>query len=108
MDDQKTVGWVLDRLKHQDPDQKVTLIINGIEHPLTNAYFHPDSFLLVAKPETGYIEVISEKVKHVNMDDRIRALGVAGKIVAIKEYREKTGLGLWEAKIYVEKILDSK
>lgn len=105
MDEQKTIGWLMERLKHQDPAQKINLVINGIEHPLTNAYFHPEQFLLVSKPSTGYIEIISDKVQHANMDDRIRAGGQTQKIRSIKEYREMTGCGLYEAKVYVEKVL---
>lgn len=107
MEDQKTIGWLLERLKHQDPDQKINLVINGIEHPLTNAYFHPEQFLLVAKPPADCIEVVSEKVQHAHIDDRIRAAGHTNKIRSIKEYREMTHCGLLEAKIYVEKVLNT-
>jgi hypothetical protein len=107
MDEPKDIEWLIERLKHQDPKQKINLVINGIEHPLTNAYFHPDQFLLVSKP-VGCIEIISDKVQHANIDDRIRAAGPANKIRSIKEYREISGCGLYEAKVYVEKVLEQQ
>jgi hypothetical protein len=107
MDDPKTIGWLIERLKHQDPDQKINLVINGIEHPLTNAYFHPEQFLLVAKPPANCIEVISDKVQHVDINDLIIKNGRPRIIESIKKYREMSQCGLYEAKVYVEKVLDA-
>jgi ribosomal protein L7/L12 len=98
-----TVHDVKEKLKNLSDDQPVTLIINGIEHPLTKILFHTESVLMVSE-STEHIAVINPKT--VNMDDRIKELGWQKKIFAIKEYRELTGCGLLEAKLYVEKILD--
>ena len=99
--DHKTIGWLLERLKNQDPEQKITLIINGIEHPLTDAYFSSEDYLLVAKPPENCIEV----VRPFNMDAEILANGREKLIYSVKKYRELSMCGLRDAKLYVEKIL---
>jgi ribosomal protein L7/L12 len=98
-----TVHDVKEKLKNLDDNHPVTLIINGIEHPLVKILFHTESVLMVSE-SNEHISVVNPKT--VNMDDRIKELGHNHKIKAIKEYREATHCGLLEAKLYVEKILD--
>mgnify|MGYP001562624084 CR=1 FL=1 len=114
MDNQKTIGWLRERIKNHDSECGISLVINGIEHPLTDAHFHlnPEQLLLVAKPPAGCIEVISEKIQNAfkgaslsGIDAFILNNGPAKKIESIKEHRRLTNSGLLEAKIYVEKVL---
>jgi len=65
--------------------------VSGLSNPSLNAPASSSNVTRVSPP--------------VNLDERLRMLLTAGKkIQAIKEFREASGLGLKEAKDYVENL----
>ena len=107
----KKLGFVKEKIKNLDDDLDAVLVINGIEHPLTDIVFDPDGLRFVAQPPVGSIEVYGVTKQAIaplhwqGLDQLIRDNGVTRMIHSVKTAREMTGWGLAEAHRYCKKIL---